>query len=162
MDYKVLKETDENVVILPGAKVNGEVRFGRGCSVWFNAVIRGDGMPIELGDNVNVQDNAVLHSGVEVTRIGDHVTIGHSAIVHGCTVGRGTVVGMGSIILNNAVIGEESIVGAGALVTGNTRAPARSLLVGSPARVVRTLTEEEVKGNYENAEEYVRLRELYR
>lgn len=162
MDLKVLRETDENVVILPGAKVCGDVTFQPDCSVWYNAVIRGDGTPIRLGRGTNVQDNAVLHSDLVPTIIGDYVTIGHSAIVHGCSVGDGSTVGMGAIILNGAVIGKECMVGAGAVVTGKTKAPDRSLLLGNPAKIVRQLTEEEIAHNYENTDHYVKLKELYR
>jgi len=162
MDLKTLRETDENVVILPGAKVSGQVTFGADCSVWYNAVIRGDGCPIHLGQGTNVQDNAVLHSGERDTLVGNYVTIGHSAIVHGCTVGDGTTIGMGAIVLNNAVLGKNCLVGAGAVVTGKTNAPDGSLLLGSPAKVVRQLTAEEMEHNRENALEYIRLKELYR
>lgn len=162
MDLNTLRETDESVVILPGARVVGDVTFGGDCSVWYNAVIRGDGQPIRLGRGVNVQDNAVLHSDQHSTVVGDHVTIGHSAIVHGCTVGEGSTIGMGAIVLNGARVGKECMVGAGAVVTGKTNAPDRSLLLGNPAKIVRQLTEEEVAGNYENARHYVELKELYR
>lgn len=162
MDYKVLHETDENVVILPGAKVNGDVTFGSGCSVWYNAVIRGDDNPIILGRNCNIQDNAVLHAGRTALVLGDNVTVGHGAIVHCASVGEGTVIGMGAILVQDAVIGRHCIVGAGAVVTGKMNAPDGSMLLGSPARVVRSLTEEEIKSNYENAEHYAQKRELYR
>ena len=162
MDYRILRETDENVVILPGAKVNGNVTFGSGCSVWYNAVIRGDDNPIILGKNCNIQDNAVLHAGRTELTLGDNVTVGHSAIVHCTSVGEGTVIGMGAILVQDAVIGKHCIVGAGAVVTGKMNAPDGSLLLGNPAKVVRQLTEEEIKGNYKNAEGYMKKRELYR
>ncbi len=162
MDLKTLRQTDENVVILPGARVNGNVTFGPGCSVWFNAVIRGDGQPIRLGQNCNIQDGAILHSDVKPTVLGDNVTVGHGAIVHGCTVGDGSLVGMGAIILNGAVLGKNCLVGAGALVTGKTNAPDGSLLLGNPAKVVRTLTAAEIEENSKNAAHYAQLRELYR
>ena len=95
MDYRTLRETDENVVILPGARVNGDVTFGPGCSVWYNAVIRGDDNPIVFGKNCNIQDNAVFHAGKTVLTVGDNVTVGHGAIVHCVSVGEGTVIGMG-------------------------------------------------------------------
>ena len=162
MDYKTLRETDENVVILPGAKVRGNVTFGPGCSVWYNAVIRGDDNPIVIGKNCSIQDNAVFHPGKTPLTIGDNVTVGHSAIVHCVSVGSGTVIGMGAILVQGAVIGRECIVGAGSVVTGKMNAPDGSLILGNPAKVVRPLTEEEIKGNYENAERYVEKRELYR
>lgn len=162
MDVKKLRETDENVVILPGARVCGDVTFGPGCSVWFNTVIRGDDNPIVFGKNCNIQDNAVLHPGLTPLTIGDNVTIGHGAIVHCVSVGEGTVIGMGAILVQGAVIGKNCTVGAGAVVTGKMNAPDGSLILGSPAKVVRSLTEEEIKRNYENAEHYVEKRELYR
>ncbi len=162
MDYRILRETDENVVILPGAKVNGEVTFGPGCSVWYNAVIRGDDNPIILGKNCNIQDNAVLHAGRTELTLGDNVTVGHSAIVHCASVGSGTVIGMGAILVQDAVIGKNCIVGAGAVVTGKMNAPDGSLILGNPAKVVRPLTEAEIAGNLENAEHYAEKRELYR
>lgn len=162
MDLKTLRQTDEDVVILPGAAVTGDVTFGPDCSVWFNAVIRGDGKPITLGRGCNVQDCAVLHSDVFPTVLGEYVTVGHGAIVHGCTVGDNTVIGMGAILLNGAKIGKNCMVGAGAVVTGKTDAPDGSLLVGNPAKVVRPLTDEEISGLRENGSHYVELREAYR
>lgn len=162
MDLKTLRKTDDNVVILPGAAVVGDVTFGPDCSVWFNAVVRGDGMPITLGRGCNVQDCAVLHSDLFPTVLGDYVTVGHGAIVHGCTVGDNTVIGMGAVVLNGARIGQNCMVGAGAVVTGKLDAPDGSLVVGSPARIVRALTEKEIAGMRDNAEEYIRLKEEYR
>ena len=162
MDLKTLRQTDENADILPGAAVVGDVTLGPDCSVWFNAVLRGDGKPIVLGRGCNVQDCAVLHSDVFPTVLGEYVTVGHGAIVHGCTVGDNTVVGMGAIVLNGAKIGRNCMVGAGAVVTGKTDAPDGSLLVGSPAKVVRPLTDEEVAGLRRNAGHYIELKEMYR
>lgn len=162
MDLKVLRQNDDMVVILPGAVVVGDVTFGPDCSVWFNAVLRGDGKPISLGEGVNIQDNAVLHSDLYPTVLGDYVTVGHGAIVHGCAVGDNTVVGMGAILLNGARVGRNCIVGAGAVVTGKTDAPDGSMLLGNPARVVRSLTAEELAGLRQSAEHYVRLKEAYR
>lgn len=162
MDLKTLRKTDENVVILPGAAVVGDVSFGPDCSVWFNAVVRGDGKPIVLGRGCNVQDCAVLHSDVFPTVLGDYVTVGHGAIVHGCTVGEGSTVGMGAVILNGARIGKDCMVAGGSVVTGKTDAPDGSLLVGSPAKVVRPLRDGEIADMRENASHYIRLREEYR
>lgn len=163
MDLKTLRETDENVVILPGAKVNGNVTFGPGCSVWYNAVIRGDNEYVAFGKNCNVQDNCVFHPGKgHPIEVGDDVTVGHGAIVHGCTVGSGSLIGMGAILLNGAVIGKNCIVGAGALVTGKLNAPDGSMILGSPAKVVRPLTQKEIDGIRDGNDHYVRLRESYR
>lgn len=162
MDFKTLRQTDEDVVILPGAAVVGAVSFGPGCSVWFNAVLRGDGKPIAVGTGTNIQDCAVLHSEVFPTTLGDYVTVGHGAIVHGCTVGDNTVVGMGAILLNGAKVGRNCIVGAGAVVTGKMDAPDGSMLLGNPARVARPLTAEEIAGLKGSAVHYMELREAYR
>ena len=162
MKFITQRQTDDRVVILPGAVVVGDVTFGPDCSVWFNAVLRGDGKPITLGAGVNIQDNAVLHSDVCPTVLGDYVTVGHGAIVHGCTVGDNTVVGMGAILLNGARVGKNCMVGAGAVVTGKTDAPDGSMLLGNPARVVRALTDGELAGLRRSAEHYVELKEAYR
>ena len=162
MDLKTLRQTDDTAVILPGAAVVGNVTFGPDCSVWFNAVLRGDGQPITLGAGVNIQDCAVLHSDVFPTVLGDYVTVGHGAIVHGCTVGDNTVVGMGAILLNGAKVGKNCMVAAGSVVTGKTDAPDGSLLLGNPARVVRALTDEELAGLRQSAVHYAELKEAYR
>ncbi len=126
--------------IAPSADVIADVVLGEDSSVWFGAAIRGDNTTITIGARSNVQEGAVLHSdpGAPLT-VGEDCTIGHRAILHGCTIGDGTLIGMGAIILNRAVIGENCIVGAGALVTEGKVFPAGSLIVGSPARVVRAL-----------------------
>ena len=147
-----LRETDENALICDGAKVMGDVTLGKGVSVWHNAVIRGDDGAIVVGDNTNIQDCAVLH---EETTIGRGCTIGHGAIVHGCTVGDNTLVGMGSIILNGARIGNDCIVGAGSVVTGKMDAPDGSMILGSPAKVVRALKPEEIEANRASALGYL-------
>lgn len=124
----------------PSADLIGEVRLGERASVWFGAVIRADNGPILIGAETNIQDGAVCHADPDAPLIiGRGVTVGHKAILHGCTVGDGCLIGMGATILNHAVIGAGSIVGAGALVTEKKEFPPGSLIVGSPARVVRTL-----------------------
>lgn len=162
MELKRLRQTDQDVVILPGAVVVGDVSLAPGCSVWFNAVLRGDGKAIVVGAGTNIQDNAVLHSDVYPTVLGEYVTVGHGAIVHGCTVGDNTVVGMGAILLNGAKVGKNCIVGAGAVVTGKMDAPDGSMLLGNPARVARPLTQAEIDGLRESAAHYMELREAYR
>ena len=163
MDYKTLREIDENVVILPGAKVNGDVTFGPGCSVWYNAVVRGDEASIVIGENTNIQDNAVLHTSHEPPLIvGSGVTVGHSAILHGCTVGDNTLIGMGAIVLDGASVGRDCIIGAGALVTGGTVIPDGHMALGSPAKVVRPLRPEEIEHNRINAKAYATRKEHYR
>ena len=162
MDFKTLRQTNDAVVILPGAAVVGDVTFGPDCSVWFNAVLRGDGRPIVLGRGCNVQDCAVLHSEKHVTVLGDYVSVGHGAIVHGAVVGDNTIVGMGATLLDFAKIGKNCMVGAGSVVTGKMDAPDGSLVLGNPAKVVRPLTEDELSGLKKNAEHYVELKEAYR
>lgn len=163
MDMKALRQTDADVVILPGGRVNGDVTMGRGCSVWYNAVIRGDEAPITIGENTNIQDNATLHTSYgHPLRIGSGVTVGHNAILHSCTVGDNTLVGMGAIVLDDAVVGRDCIIGAGALVTGRTVVPDGHMALGAPARVKRTLTPEEIEENRQNALRYVKDKELYR
>lgn len=163
MDLKTLRETDENVVILPGAKVAGNVTFGPDCSVWYNAVIRGDNNSISLGQGCNIQDNATLHCspGFPV-QLGDYVTVGHGAIVHGCTVGSHTLIGMGSILLNGSVIGDHCLVGAGSLVTGKMNVPSGSLIMGNPATVRRPLTPAELEQVECGALTYIKAKEQYR
>lgn len=135
----------EGAWVAPSADLIGDVRLGVGASVWFGAVIRADNTPIILGDETNFQDGAMGHSdpGFPLT-IGARVTVGHHAILHGCTVHDEALIGMGSRILNGAVIGEQCIVGAGALVTEGKVFEPRSLIVGSPARAVRTLSDDQV------------------
>ena len=162
MDLKTLRQTDQDAVILPGGAVMGDVTLGPDCSVWFNAVLRGDGRAIVLGRGCNVQDCAVLHSEKHDTVLGDYVSVGHGAIVHGAVVGDNTVVGMGATLLDFARIGKNCMVGAGAVVTGKMDAPDGSLVLGNPAKVVRPLTVEEIAGLRKNAEHYAELKERYR
>lgn len=158
MPYR-LRETDDSVLICEGARVSGDVTLGRGVSVWYNAVLRGDDGAITVGEDTNIQDGAVLH---EETRVGAGCTVGHNAIVHGCTVGDNTLIGMGAIVLNGAKIGRDCVVGAGALVTGKLDAPDGSMVLGSPAKVVRSLTEEEIAANRRSARGYLEAAERYR
>jgi len=162
MDLKTMRQTDEDVVIFPGAAVVGDVTFGPDCSVWFNAVLRGDGKPIVLGEGCNVQDCCVLHSEKRTTVLGNWVSVGHGAIVHGATVGDNTIVGMGATLLDGARIGKNCLVGGGAVVTGGMDAPDGSLVLGNPAKVARPLTGEEIDGLRRNAEHYAELKERYR
>ncbi|MCI8329505.1 MAG: gamma carbonic anhydrase family protein [Oscillibacter sp.] len=153
MDYK-LRQTDAEVLICDGAKVCGDVSLAPGVSVWYNAVLRGDEGAISVGEGTNIQDCAVLH---EETRVGAGCTIGHGAVVHGCAIGDNVLIGMGAIVLNGARIGNDSVVGAGSLVTGKLDAPAGSMILGSPAKVVRPLTEAEIEANRQSAQGYQEL-----
>ena len=146
MTYE-LRKTDENVLIAEGASVTGDVRLAKGVSIWYGAVLRGDMGPITVGADTNIQDGAILH---EETVVGRGCTIGHGAIVHGCTVG------------DNTLIGIDCIVGAGALVTGKMDAPDGSMILGSPAKVVRPLKPEEIEGNRAAMEEYLEAAAQYR
>ena len=150
---------DETVMIAEGARVGGDVTLGKYVNIWYNAVLRGDEGAITVGEETNIQDGAVLH---EETVVGKGCTIGHNAIVHGCTVGDNTLVGMGAIILNGARVGSNCIVGAGALVTGKMDAPDGVMLLGSPAKVVRPLTEAEIESNRASARGYLHAAEQYR
>ena len=142
----VMPTLGQNAWVAPSADLIGDVRLGNHCSVWFGAVIRADNTPIIIGDESNIQDGAIGHSdpGAPLV-IGARVTVGHQAILHGCTIEDQALIGMGARVLNGAVIASQCIVGAGALVTeGKTFAP-RSLIVGSPARAIRTLSDEQVE-----------------
>lgn len=148
----------EAAYISPHAVLTHDVRLGRGASVWHNAVLRGDVAPISVGERSNIQDGAVLHVGSDhPCLVGDDVTVGHGAIVHGCTVGKRCLIGMGAIILNGAEIGDESVVGAGALITEGKKFPPRSLIVGSPAKAIRTIDDAGVEKILESAASYQRL-----
>lgn len=146
----------KGVYIAKTATVTGDVTLGAHSSVWYGAVLRGDINCIVVGHHSNVQDNAVLHLADDFPCIvGNWVTVGHSAIVHACKVGDEVLVGMGAIILDGAVIGKQSLIGAGALVTQGVKIPPGSLVLGSPAKVVRKLTTKERAGLKWWAEKYV-------
>ncbi|THJ32578.1 gamma carbonic anhydrase family protein [Lampropedia aestuarii] len=152
----------EDVFIAPGAQVVGQVTLEQGVSVWFNAVVRADNEPMHIGAHSNIQDGAVLHSdpGFPLV-IGQSVTVGHQATVHGCTVGDGSLIGIGAVVLNGAVIGKNCLVGAGAVVTEGKVFPDRSLIVGAPAVLKRELSEEMVQHLQGNADHYVRNSQRY-
>ena len=152
-------QVGEGTFLAETAVLLGDVTVGKDCSIWYNAVLRGDVNRIVIGDRTNIQDGAILH---EETHVGAGCTIGHGAIVHGCTVGNNVLVGMGAIVLNGAKIGDDCIVGAGALVTGKMDAPAGSMILGSPAKVVRPLTAEEIEGNRESARGYLHAAQMCR
>ena len=142
------------------AQVIGDVEIGEASSIWMNAVVRGDVHWIRIGARSNLQDNTTVHvmNGTHPTTIGDDVTIGHGAIVHGCTLHDRILIGMGAILLNGVVVGEDSIVAAGTLLTEGTRVPPRSLVMGSPGKVRRELTDEDVRSIRAYAERYVEYR----
>ena len=160
----------DNSWIAPSADVVGEVACGNDCSIWFGCVIRGDVHYIKIGNRVNIQDLSMIHvthyknndkKTGNPTIIGNDVTIGHRVMLHGCTIQDACLIGMSATILDGSVIGKESIVGAGSLVTKNKVFPPRSLIMGSPAKVVRELNEEEVKELYSSASRYVEFKKDY-
>ena len=136
---------DGNFFIADSAEVIGKIRLKAAASVWFGAVLRGDNEWIEIGEGSNVQDNCTCHTdkGFPLS-IGSNCTIGHNVILHGCTIEDGALIGMGSIVMNGAVIGRNSVVGAGAVITEGKTFPENSLIIGAPARVVRTLSPEQI------------------
>lgn len=142
-----------SVYIAPNATVVGDVVLQEDVNIWYGAVLRGDVGTIRIGKGTNIQDNCVLHDAVT---LGAGCTVGHGAIVHGCTVGDHCLIGMGAIVLNGAVLGDHCLVGAGAVVTGKMNAPAGSLLLGNPAKIVRTLTPLQMQELEEDAAVYVR------
>ena len=154
-----LRKTDEDAMICEDAVVCGDVALGRGVNIWFHAVLRGDMGSIVIGAETNIQDGVIIH---EETSVGRGCTIGHGAILHGCEIGDNCMIGMGSIILNGAKIGDNCLIGAGSLVTGQMDAPDGCLILGSPAKVIRNLTEEEIAKNRESALEYLKTAEAYR
>lgn len=146
----------EDYFVAPSADVIGNVKLENNASVWFNAVIRGDNDPITIGENSNVQDCSVLHTDVGFPlTIGKNVTIGHKVMLHGCTIGDNSLIGINAVVLNGAKIGKNCLIGANSLVTEGKEIPNGSLVMGSPAKVVKTLTEEQQAGLLKNAEAYV-------
>jgi carbonic anhydrase/acetyltransferase-like protein (isoleucine patch superfamily) len=154
----------ESAFVEESAQVIGDVRIGEESSIWFNSVVRGDIYYIRLGNRTNIQDNSVIHvqDGSHATIIEDEVTVGHNVTLHGCYVERGSLIGIGSIILDDVRIGSHSIVAAGALVSPGTVVPPRSLVMGLPAKVKRTLTDEEVAGLDVFWKNYVRYTRVYK
>jgi carbonic anhydrase/acetyltransferase-like protein (isoleucine patch superfamily) len=144
----VSPQIPESCFIAPNATIVGDVTMGEDCSIWFNTVVRGDVNSITLGNKVNVQDGACIHCTYEKTKtfIGDNVSIGHNAIVHGCRVGNNVLIGMGAIVMDNATIGENSIIAAGAVVLEGTEVPPGSIFAGVPAKKVKDISPELLKG----------------
>lgn len=163
-----LADTPEPVLakssfVADSADIIGWVEVGEESSIWFNTVLRGDNEIIRIGSRSSVQDCSVMHTdpGCPLS-VGDGVTIGHSTMLHGCRIGHGSLIGIGSVILNNAVIGENCLVGARALITENKTFPDHSLILGSPAKVIRPLTDEELAGLQAAAHSYVNKIPRYR
>ena len=171
LEYQGYKpELSDGAWIAPGATVIGDVKIGKDSSIWFGCVVRGDVHKIRIGDRTNIQDLSMIHvthyknpnkSDGHPTIIGNDVTVGHRVMLHGCTIEDACLIGMSATILDGAIIGKESIVGAGALVTMNKLFPPRSLILGSPAKVVRELSDDEVAELYASAKRYVKFKENY-
>jgi carbonic anhydrase/acetyltransferase-like protein (isoleucine patch superfamily) len=153
----------ERVYVDSSAQVIGDVELAEHSSIWMNAVVRGDVNSIKIGPYTNVQDNCVVHvfKGLHPTVLADHVTVGHSVTLHGCRIDSWCLIGMGAIILNGAHIGAESIVAAGTLVPEGKEFPPGSLVIGSPGRVLRPITEEERQGLRTYAQNYYEYKETY-
>ncbi len=152
----IAPQCDADAWVADSAQVMGQVTLEPGSSVWFGSVVRGDNAPITIGAHSNVQDLSVLHTdeGVPLT-IGRDVTIGHQVMLHGCTIGDETLIGIGAVVLNRAKIGRNCLVGAGSLVTEGKEFPDGSMILGSPARVVKQLTPEQIEGLRRSAATYV-------
>lgn len=153
----------EGHFIAPTAVVVGDVRMGRNVSVWFNAVLRGDVMPIEIGDDTNIQDGTVVHGTYKKcgAKIGSRVTVGHSVVLHGCQIGDRCLIGMGTVIMDNAKVGADSIVAAGTLITEEAEFPPGVLIMGRPGKVKRPLTPEELKFLNQSADNYLLYKTWY-
>ena len=152
-------EIPEDCYVAENATIVGEVSMGSQCSVWFNAVIRGDVHFIKMGNKVNVQDGAIIHATYQKspTTIGNNVSIGHNAIVHGCTIQDNVLIGMGSIVMDDCVVESNSIIAAGAVVTKNTRVEAGSIYAGVPAKKVKDISKKMISGEIDRiANNYVK------
>jgi carbonic anhydrase/acetyltransferase-like protein (isoleucine patch superfamily) len=159
----LIRRVEGGAFVAENAVVTGEVTLGEDAGVWFGCVLRGDDAPLVVGRRTNVQDLTMIHADIGVPNsIGEECTIGHRAVLHGARVGNRCLIGMGAILLGGSVIGDESLVAAGAVVKEGAVIPPRSLVVGLPARVVRQLTDEEVRGIAASAQGYVDKLALYR
>ena len=163
--YKgIVPHVDATAYIDPSAQVIGDVTMGPRSSVWCGTVLRGDVNRIVLGADTNIQDNSVLHGELDEwpVIVGDRVTVGHMAVLHGCVVEDGCLIGIGAIVLNGARVGRGSIVAAGSLVPEGMQIPPESLVMGTPAKVRRAVSDEEKARFSENAQRYIRYRQEYR
>jgi carbonic anhydrase/acetyltransferase-like protein (isoleucine patch superfamily) len=154
---------DATAFLADGARIIGDVSIGANVNIWFNVVIRGDVNTISIGADTNIQDNAVVHVTYKThsTHIGRGVTVGHLALLHGCSVGDYCLVGMHAVVMDGAEIGEECLIGAGSVVTQGAKIPPRSLVLGSPAKVVRPLRDAEIAALHDSAKRYTELPEGY-
>ena len=171
MDYKEFKpEIGERTFIAPSANVIGNVKIGADSSVWFGTIIRGDVHSIKIGSRTSIQDLSMVHvsqytkpdkSDGYSTKIGNDVTVGHKVMLHGCSIGDACLIGMSATLLDGCEIGRESIVAAGSIVTQNKKFPPQSLIIGTPAKVLRKLSEKEIESIYKSAENYVNYKDNY-
>ena len=152
---KKLKTVDDNFWIAPNASVIGDVNLERDASIWFNAILRADNEPITIGEGSNVQDGAIHTDPGYACNIGKKVTVGHMAMLHGCSIGDGSLIGIGSVVLNGAKIGRNCIIGSKALVTEGMEVPDGSMVLGIPGKIKKTLTEEEQSVVPLGAEHYI-------
>jgi len=142
--------------VADSAQVMGNVELAEDTSIWFGAIIRGDTEVIRIGRGSNIQDASVLHADIgKPLTVGEYVTVGHKVMLHGCTIGDGSLIGIGAVVLNGAKIGKGCIVGAGALVTEGKEFPDGSMIIGSPAKAVRELTPEQIEGLRQSAQHYI-------
>lgn len=156
-------QIDPQSWVAPNATLIGDVLLAKNASIWWNVTLRGDNAPISIGENSNIQDGSVLHTDTGIPlSVGRNVTVGHLVMLHGCTVGDGSLIGIGSVLLNRCIIGQHCIVGANTLIPEGKVFPDRSLIIGSPGKVVRQLSDEEVAGLVRSAEHYVSNGQHYR
>ncbi len=154
---------EKGVFVAPTATIIGEVTLGEGSNIWFGTVLRGDLQPIRLGRYVNVQDNSTIHVMGDVpTEIGDFVTIGHNSLIHCRKIGNNCLIGMGSIILGYSEIGENCIIGAGTLITQHKKIPPNSLVYGNPAKIIRSLRDDELEAIHGSAMHYNEVAQMYK
>jgi len=162
--HNIMPTIPEGCFIAPNATITGDVTLGNNCSVWFNAVIRGDVNSIRIGNKVNIQDGVMIHCTYQKTQtlIGDNVSIGHHAIVHGCTIESNVLIGMGAIVMDNVTIGSNSMIAAGAVVLENTVVPQGCIFAGVPARKVKDIAPELIEGEIKRvADNYIKYSSWY-
>jgi carbonic anhydrase/acetyltransferase-like protein (isoleucine patch superfamily) len=153
----------DTAYIAPSADVIGKVNIGKDCSIWHNAVLRGDVDEIIIKTGANIQDGCIVHCSENIkTIVGEGTTVGHNAVLHSCTIGENSLVGMGAVLLDNVSVGDNCLIAAGSLLTPGTVIPDGSMVMGSPGKVRRSLTENEIKGISHNSDEYMALKEIYR
>ena len=163
-NFKGIKPSiHDTAYIAPSADVIGKVSIGEKCSVWHNAVLRGDVDEIIVKDGANIQDGCIIHCSTGIkTVVGEGTTVGHNAVLHSCTIGKNSLIGMGAVLLDNVKVGDNCFVAAGSLLTPGTVIPDGSMVMGSPAKVRRELTDEEIAGIAHNSDEYIALNNIYR